>query len=105
MSKTIFDFPYTCPIIDGEFDIINNFISDIFEEHIENFFPNYYQLKNWEKIRNDFRYDLFNNIKVSLEKVRKTNIDMRKAAEGEIEDLKDIINELQEEIERLKNES
>jgi len=76
-----FDFPYTCSIIDGEFGKIEDAIFDTFDEHMDEFFPHYYQLKNRDNIRNSFTDELFKKIKESLEKVRSTNIDMRQKAE------------------------
>jgi hypothetical protein len=87
-SKAQLDFDITCPIIDGELEVIENVIWDHLNgtecEHLMD--------------------KLFKDIKPHLERVRQTNIDMRKAADSQISDLQDEIDGLISDLEDRKRE-
>lgn len=88
MAKAQLDFDITCPIIDGEMKVIE----DVIWDHL-----------NGTECE-DLMDKLFKAIAPHLERVRQTNIDMRRAADSQVSDLQDEIDGLCDDIERYKRE-
>ncbi len=87
-KKTELDFDITCPIIDGAFEGV--------EEEI------------WKLLQNTDCSHLIDKlaeaIRPHLERVRKTNIDMRKAAEEQLQGLTDEIEALESKMDDKNRE-
>lgn len=91
-TKNQLDFPHTCPVIDDGIAAIADAV--------------------WQAIPESEHYDdsalcdaIMAAITPLIEAVRKTNVDMRKAADDKIEELCDDVDSLKDRIHELEREN
>lgn len=93
MGKNSFDYKYTCPDIDKQIDCFKSSLSDRLDEIIEELNPMFYNTSYKIDYRRDLEELLYNDAEQCFEGVRKTNEDMRKEAEHQIDNLTDELEE------------
>lgn len=98
MSRS-FDYKHTCPDIDKEISNFKQSLSDNLLDLISELNPMFYNTHGGREYRESWESTIYDSAEDCFESVRKTNEDMRKEAEHQIENL---VEEL-EESERLKN--
>ena len=98
------DFGHTCPDIDKE---IEN-IKEMFYSSIEGLLQQYNGVELSESdikdIANDYKYNLYYDVEHCFEGVRRTNEQMRKEADCQIDNLSQEVNNLNNNIEDLTND-
>lgn len=104
MRRVNFDYGNTCPKIDDAIreaqDQMESFIDDVLSDAC-GLLPD----KTRRELATDYAKDLYRRIEDAFENVRSANVDMRDAADKQIEDLKDEIESLEARIEQLEKES
>lgn len=89
-----FECNYTCPVIDQNID----FMKKIFEREIKfvirDLSPKFSDTSEAKSYAQKVAEELYESIETEIEKVRETNIKMRKEAEEQIEKLQDTIDTL-----------
>lgn len=98
MSKN-FNYGWTCPDIDKQIDIFKSSLSDRLDKLIEELSPKFAETSNSTQYREDWLETIYEDAENCFEKVRSCNSDIRNAAEKQIQELED---ELEEER-RLRN--
>lgn len=98
-----FEYPYTCPVIDGGLTGVKSDLKHFFESFLEEACPLLPSGCNYS-IALDKAEEVMAIIEPFFEKVRSTNTDMRDAADDQISDLESEVESLESEIEDLKAE-
>jgi archaellum component FlaC len=97
MRRVNFDYGNTCPKIDDAIRDakwqMESFIDDLLADAC-GLLPE----KTRKELAADYASDLYNRIEDAFENVRSANVDMRDAADDQISDLKDRIEELEGEL-------
>jgi len=104
MRRVNFDYNNTCPEIDAAISQakseIERFIDDILCDACGLLEP-----KQRSMLAEDYAEKLYRNLEDAFEKARSSNEKMRCAADEQISDLKDEINDLEFRIEQIEKES
>lgn len=87
------DFEYTCKIINKELSNIKKILNDNIEMCIKQLLPTMEKCKITE-LKDKLTSDLYDKIKPSIEHIRKTNQDIRKQSDFQIETLESEIQKL-----------
>ena len=102
------DYPHTCPIIDDGISDAHNSIERAFEDFVSDLsheaevkFPNYIV----NELIGRYTDALHEEIEYIFEKVRRTNSEMRDAANGQLSQLEEEISILRDELELAKRGS
>ena len=97
-----FDYPYTCPKIDKnitEFkDQLYQHIDNLISDHNELFYEQLDKTKQLEKYVQQYVDNLYNDVEYIFESVRESNSDIRSAAEYQVKEKQDIIDDLESEL-------
>lgn len=104
-----FDFRYTCPEIDKNITYMTSDLQSVIKAMLDDVLEQIEESGGISEdtkkgIIKDYTEDGVNIVKSSFEEVRSLNEDMRDAANKQINDLIDLINEKDSEIEYLKQE-
>lgn len=101
-----FDYPYTCPKIDKnitEFkDQLYQHIDNLISDHNELFYEQLSKTKQLDKYIQQYVDNLYKDVEQIFDVVRISNSDIRNAAEYQINEKQDIINELQSELDEYR---
>ena len=100
MSTTL-DHGYTCSDIDGAITEIKAEMASTLDDVISDYAPQTRD-EDREDAANGFADDLYGEIESHIEAVRKTNEDLRSAAERQLEEMQDRIDELESEVNDLE---
>ena len=95
------DFSHTCPRIDKAISEVKNQIESYLSDYIGELCPLLPSFKVVELSRK-WGEEMYNEISPAFESVRETNEDMRKAADEQISNLIDDIEDLRHQMENLK---
>ena len=97
-----FNYPHTCPKIDkniSEFkDMLYQHLDNLISEHNELFYEQLCKTKQLDKYIQQYVDNLYNDVEYIFESVRESNSDIRSAAEYQVNEKQDIIDELQAEL-------
>lgn len=93
MSKN-FNYGWTCPDIDKQIDIFKSDLSNRLDELIGELSPKFAETSTFIQYREDWLKTIYGDAENCFEEVRTCNSDIRDAAEKQIQDL---IDELEEE--------
>lgn len=92
-----FDYNYTCPIIDKNIKDAKKIIQEYLNDLISDLSP-LIPAGTREELTTSYTENLYSDLEDCFEKVRESNSDMRKAAERQIEDLEDKIENLNTQV-------
>lgn len=99
MRRVEFDYPNSCPKIDKAIEQakrnIYGFINDLLDEACP-LLP----AARRDELATDYADRLYRDLEDGFETVRSTNEDMRRAADSQISDLMDKLNDVESELER-----
>lgn len=101
--KNSFDFPHTCPKIDKAIAEAKLTIKYYLKDYINDLCP-YISEEKATELSNHWGETIYNDISDCFENVRKTNEDMRKEADSQIDRLLDEISGLNEQIKELERQ-
>ena len=105
MAKRSFDYRHTCPDIDLQIRYFKENLSNHLDDLIEELNPMYAGTdKKWE-YRESWESIIYDSAENCFEGVRKTNEDMRKEAEYQIENLIDELEEAQRLVKYWESEA
>tara|TARA_R110000782_G_scaffold261523_1_gene353219 strand:- start:437 stop:856 length:420 start_codon:yes stop_codon:yes gene_type:complete len=93
MKNNTFDYKHTCPDIDKEIRNFQTYLSNRLDEIIEELSPMFADTNKKVDYRNNWESIIYDDSEPCFEGVRKTNEDMRAAAEYQIESLTDSLSE------------
>ena len=96
------DFGQTCPAIDDAISECKETLKIYLGELIEELCP-LLRDETKEEIVNSYKDNIYKELEEAFENTRKTNEQMREAADDQIYDLKDQIEEAQERISEQEN--
>jgi chromosome segregation ATPase len=95
---------HTCPSIDSELELIKSFFQEKLEEMLRELDEGVSH-KKITNFANDYSNVLLKEFEFYFEEVRSTNVALRESAEIAISELKDQIDELQDDISNYENEA
>ena len=98
------DFGHTCPDIDKEIDNIKGIFYSSIEGLLEQYNEEELTEQDIKNIANDYKNSLYMDVEQCFEGVRKTNEEMRKVADYQIDELNGEVDNLKGEVEDLQNE-
>ncbi len=97
------DFGHTCPRIDKAIGNVKDQIDSSLAYYIRKLCP-LMPDSAVDELSRSWALDMYNDISPAFESVRETNEDMRKAADAQISDLCDDIENLNDEIYKLRSQ-
>ena len=98
------DYDYTCPDIDKNINELKDIFKESIKELLIRFRDEKFDNEDVDEISEDCASDLYSDFEDYFENVRKTNEDLRNAANDQIYTLKGSIETLEYEIEEKENE-
>ena len=102
MRRVEFDYPNTCPKIDRAINIarsqINSFLDDLLEEACP-----LIEVTWRKKLASDYADRLYDSLEDVFEETRRTNEDMRREADRQIDDLMNEVSNLEFDLRDLQS--
>jgi chromosome segregation ATPase len=98
------DYDYTCPDIDKNINELKDIFKESIKEILIRFRDEKFDNEEVNQISEDCALDLYSDFEDYFENVRKTNEDLRNAANDQIDTLKASIETLEYEIEEKEKE-
>ena len=99
-----FEFPHTCPDIDAAIDDARSIISDSLDDIVGELSPKFQEANDGidkDNFVSEWTESIMETVKEGFEKARQSNIDMRKEAERQVEELEDKVSEKEEYINNI----